>query len=214
MAVLRGKRSMVWAYMQNTRMFEAFEKYGDRLDTVGLFTFEVDATGTLTESGTSISQMMEYIEKWPHIKWLLTIMNNGTASVFTALRNNTNGAQDKFMTEITRIMDKYPWCAGIDIDLERGGGYENKDKANALFKRIYETVKSYNSEKLVNVCLPGMTGVQGSVGGENWCVYADIYRRFAIQCPSCHMVRPGLAVLRGRLLPAIGLSEFTTMQPP
>lgn len=23
-------------------------------------------------------------------------------------------------------------------------------------------------------CLPGMTGVQGSVGGENWCVYADL----------------------------------------
>ncbi len=61
MAVLRGKRSMVWAYMQNARMFEAFEKYGDRLDTVGLFTFEVDATGTLTENGTSISRMMEYI---------------------------------------------------------------------------------------------------------------------------------------------------------
>ena len=165
---------MVWAYMQNTRMFQAFEEYGDRLDTVGLFTFEVDASGTLTESGTSISRMQTYINKWPHIKWLLTVMNNGLSSVFTALRNNTDGAQNKFLSELVRIMKKYPWCAGVDIDLERGGGYENKDAANALFQKIYQTVKAYDSTKLVNVCLPGMTGVRGSVGGENWCVYADI----------------------------------------
>ncbi|MCM1463362.1 MAG: glycosyl hydrolase family 18 protein [Bacteroides sp.] len=155
-------------------MFQALRDYGDRFDTVGLFTFEVDSSGTLTESGTSISRMMEYINKWPHIKWMLTINNGGISSIFTALRNNANGAQDKFMSEIVRIMEKYPWCAGVDIDLERGGEYENKDKANALFKRIYETVKAYDSSKLVNVCLPGMTGVQGSVGGENWCVYGDI----------------------------------------
>ena len=43
--------------------------YGDRLDTVGIFTFEVDATGTLSETGTSISSMMTYINKWPHIHW-------------------------------------------------------------------------------------------------------------------------------------------------
>ena len=103
-------------------------------------------------------------------KWLLTIMNHGTASIFTAIRNNTNGAKDKFLSEIVRIMNKYPWCDGVDIDLERGGGYENKNAANLLFKNIYETVKQYDSSKLVNICLPGMTGVQGSVGGENWCV--------------------------------------------
>ena len=71
-------------------------------------------------------------------------------------------------------MEKYPWCAGVDIDLERGGGYENREAANALFQAIYQTVKTYDSSKLVNICLPGMTGVQGSVGGENWCVYADL----------------------------------------
>lgn len=71
-------------------------------------------------------------------------------------------------------MQKYPWCAGVDIDLERGGEFENRTAANALFADIYSTVKSYNPAKLVNICLPGMTGVQGSVGGENWCVYADL----------------------------------------
>ena len=67
-------------------------------------------------------------------------------------------------------MEKYPWCAGVDIDLERGGEFENREAANALFQAIYQTVKAYNPAKLVNICLPGMTGVQGSVGGENWCV--------------------------------------------
>lgn len=171
---LEGKKTMVWSFMGNARMYEALNKYGDRLDTVGIFTFEVDITGTIKETGTSISSMMPYINKWPHIKWLLTIMNHGTASIFTAIRNNTNGAKDKFLSEIVRIMKKYPWCDGVDIDLERGGGYENKDAANLLFKDIYQTVKQHDSSKLVNICLPGMTGVQGSVGGENWCVYEDL----------------------------------------
>lgn len=171
---LKGKRCMIWSFMGNSRMFQALNQHGDRFDTVGIFTFEVDITGTITETGTSISGMMPYINKWPHIKWLLTIMNHGTASIFTALRNNTGGAKNKFLAEIVRIMQKYPWCAGVDIDLERGGGYENRDAANALFRDIYNTVKNHDRSKLVNICLPGMTGVQGSVGGENWCVYADL----------------------------------------
>lgn len=171
---LKGKRCMVWSFMGNTRMYQALNQYGDRLDTVGIFTFEVDISGTISETGTSITGMMPYINKWKHIKWMLTVMNHGTASIFTALRNNTNGAKTKFLSELVRIMQKYPWCAGVDIDLERGGEYENKDAANALFRDIYQTVKAYNSQKLVNICLPGMTSVNGSVGGENWCVYADL----------------------------------------
>lgn len=171
---LQGKRCMVWSFMGNTRMYQALRDYGDRLDTVGIFTFEVDATGTISETGTSISTMLTYINKWPHIKWMLTVMNHGTASIFTALRNNTDGAKDKFLTELVRIMEKYPWCAGVDIDLERGGEYENRAAANALFRDIYNAVKTYDSTKLVNICLPGMTSVNGSVGGENWCVYADL----------------------------------------
>lgn len=174
MDLLQGRKVMIWSFMGNARMYEALNKYGDRLDIVGIFTFEVDGTGKITETGTSISNMLPYIGKWKHIKWLLTIMNHGTASIFTALRNNSNGAQDMFISEIIRIINKYPWCAGVDIDLERGGGYENKDAANALFSRIYSAVKAKQSSLLVNICLPGMTSVNGSVGGENWCVYADL----------------------------------------
>lgn len=110
---LQGKRCMVWSFMGNTRMYQALRDYGDRLDTVGIFTFEVDATGTISETGTSISTMLTYINKWPHIKWMLTVMNHGTASIFTALRNNTDGAKDTFLTELVRIMEKYPCKAGV-----------------------------------------------------------------------------------------------------
>jgi spore germination protein YaaH len=171
---MKGKRNMVWTFMGNTRMYQALNDYGDRLDTVGMFSFNINANGTINETGVTVSSLAPYRAKWPHIKWLCTCMNNGAASIFDALRNNTGGARDTFLSELVRIMEKYPWCAGVDIDLERGGEYENRDAANTLFRLIYQTVKSYNPAKLVNICLPGMTGVQGSVGGENWCVYADL----------------------------------------
>ena len=68
-------------------------------------------------------------------------------------------------------MEKYPWCDGIDIDLERGDGYSTHAASTQMFANIYSTVKDYDSTKLMNICLPGMTSVNGSVGGENWCVY-------------------------------------------
>ncbi|PQQ66266.1 hypothetical protein [Acetivibrio saccincola] len=54
----------------------------------------------------------------------------------------------------------------MQLTKERCGGYENKDTANALFRDIYNTVKPYDATMLINICLPGMTGVQGSVRGE------------------------------------------------
>ena len=32
------------------------------------------------------SNMRTYISKWPHIRWLLTVSNDGTNSIFKALR--------------------------------------------------------------------------------------------------------------------------------
>ena len=169
-----NRNVMAWTFMGNTRMHQVLREKGNKLSHVGIFTFEVSADGTISETGTAVSTILPYVKKWPHIKWLLTIMNHGTASIFTALRENTNGAQDTFLSEIVRIIDKYPWCSGIDIDLERGGELANRTKANALFSRIYSTVKAKGANLHVNICLPGMTSVGGSVGGENWCVYADL----------------------------------------
>ena len=171
---LKGKKIMVWTFMGNARMYEALEKYGDRIDTIGLFSFKVRATGEIVESGVTISSMLPYINRYRHIKWLLTIANDGANSIFRALRDNTNGAQELFLSELIRIMKKYPWCDGIDIDLERGDDYSTHAESTAMFKKIYNTIKAYDSSKLMNICLPGMTSVNGSVGGENWCVYGDL----------------------------------------
>jgi len=177
MDLLKGKEIMVWAYMDNTRMYQVLRDYGDRISQIGLFSFKVNASGEIYESGVSIatgSTMRTYISKWPHITWLLTVSNDGTNSIFAALRDNANGAQDTFLTELVRIMEEYNFCDGIDIDLEKGDDYSTATASTAMFKNIYNAVKAYDRTKLVNICLPGMTSVNGSVGGENWCVYGDL----------------------------------------
>ena len=35
---------------------------------------------------------------------------------------------------LIRIMKKYPWCDGIDIDLERGDDYSTHAESTAMFK--------------------------------------------------------------------------------
>ena len=171
---LQGRKVMVWAFMGNARMYEALSLYGDRIDTVGLFSFKVKDTGEIYESGVAISNMLTYINQWPHITWLLTVANDGYNPIFRAVRENTNGAQGTFLSELVRIMEKYPWCDGVDIDLEGGGDYSTSEKSTLMFKNIYNKVKAYDPSKQVNICLPGMTSVNGSVGGENWCVYEDL----------------------------------------
>ena len=189
MDTLKGKKIMVWTFMGNTRMYNALRDYGDRISQIGLFSFKVRATGEIYESGVSISSMLTYINRYPHINWLLTVANDGTNSIFRALRDNTNGAQDMFLSEIVRIMQKYPWCDGIDIDLEKGDGYSTHEESTAMFRDIYNTVKAYDPSKMMNICLPGMTSVNGSVGGENWCVYADLNR----YCDTASIMSYGMA---------------------
>lgn len=186
---LKGKRIMFWTFMGNARMYEALRDYGDRIDTIGLFSFKVDKTGTITESGVAISNMLTYINKWPHIRWLLTVANDGANSIFKALRDNTDGAQDKFCSELVRIMEKYPWCSGVDIDLEKGDDYSTREASTAMFAHIYSTVKAYDPTKEMNICLPGMTSVNGSVGGENWCVYGDLDK----YCDTASIMTYGMA---------------------
>ena len=189
MNTLDGREVMVWTFMGNTRMYQALRDYGDRISQIGLFSFKVKATGEIYESGVAISNMLTYINKWPHIKWLLTVANDGSNSIFKALRDNTNGAQDKFLSEIIRIMEKYSWCDGIDIDLEKGDGYSTHKASTQMFANIYNTVKGYDSSKHMNICLPGMTSVNGSVGGENWCVYADLDK----YCDTASIMSYGMA---------------------
>lgn len=46
--ILKGRKCMIWTFMGNTRMYTALKNYGDRLSQIGLFSFKVDATGTIT----------------------------------------------------------------------------------------------------------------------------------------------------------------------
>ena len=212
MDTLKGKQIMVWTFMGNARMYEALRDYGDRISQIGLFSFKVRATGEIYESGVAISDMLTYINKWPHIKWLLTVANDGANSIFRALRDNTNGAQEMFLSEIIRIMEKYPWCDGIDIDLERGDGYSTHAASTAMFQNIYNTVKNYDATKHMNICLPGMTSVNGSVGGENWCVYGDL----DAYCDTASIMSYGMAWAgsrRGRFLREAGWRAFTITPP-
>ena len=156
--------------------------------------------------------MLTYINKWPHIKWLLTVANDRANSIFRALRDNTNGAQEMFLSEIIRIMEKYPWCDGIDIDLERGDGYSTHAASTAMFQNIYNTVKNYDATKHMNICLPGMTSVNGSVGGENWCVYGDLDSC----CDTASIMSYGMAwagSAPGRFLREAGWRAFTITPP-
>lgn len=212
MDTLKGKQIMVWTFMGNARMYEALRDYGDRISQIGLFSFKVRATGEIYESGVAISDMLTYINKWPHIKWLLTVANDGANSIFRALRDNTNGAQEMFLSEIIRIMEKYPWCDGIDIDLERGDGYSTHAASTAMFQNIYNTVKNYDATKHMNICLPGMTSVNGSVGGENWCVYGDL----DAYCDTASIMSYGMAwagSAPGPVSPRSWL-EASTITPP
>lgn len=78
---------MVYSIHHSSFLYNRFKK---------LNLCKVDKTGTITESGVTISSMMTYINKWPHIRWLLTVANDGANSIFKALRDNTDGAQDTF----------------------------------------------------------------------------------------------------------------------
>ena len=100
----------------------------------------------------------------------------------------------------------------IDIDLERGGELANRAKANALFSRIYSTVKAKGASLHVNICLPGMTSVGGSVGGENWCVYADL----DAYCDTAAIMSYGMSWAGSapdRYLREAGLKASTVMLP-
>lgn len=73
-----NRNVMAWTFMGNTRMHQVLREKGNKLSHVGIFTFEVSADGTISETGTAVSTILPYVKKWPHIKWLLTIMNHGS----------------------------------------------------------------------------------------------------------------------------------------
>ena len=163
-----GKDFMAWNFLKTPRARQEWWDYGDRLTHMGLFDFLVpDNTGRLV--GTIPAADLERVNRWPHIIHLLTVRNDGILSRFKAIVDNAGGAQDLFISELHRILDMYPWAAGVDIDLEKGPN-DNPDGVVALAKRIYESVKSRPLQRYVHWDLPPMTG-DSAPSWERWCDY-------------------------------------------
>jgi spore germination protein YaaH len=149
------RKYMSWTFTKTDRMYDQLDQYGDRIYQLGCFDFTVNSSGVI--SGSVPDRLLPIIQKWPHIRWFLTVRNDGIESVFRALVLNTGGAQDKFISEIHRILDTYPWAAGIDLDLERGPD-ELRNQVTELYKRIYQSVKTRPGQNLVHTDLPPKQG--------------------------------------------------------
>lgn len=145
----------------------------------GKINLDVNKNSTDPNSRDSITVWNSYQEwvnkikaKWPHIKWFLSLRNDGTYNAIKYLMDNVNNVQTTFLSEISRIIDENPWCYGIDLDLEHCGGAENADNMVALIKKVYQLVHSKG--KKLHYDLPAMNGEYWSVGSENWCSYARL----------------------------------------
>lgn len=161
----------VWVGLTWTsRVRMVLDQYGDRLTDVSIFGWRVNAAGQLTQIFNP-ALLDSYRAKWPHIRWWLCVMNDGVESIFTALRNDP-AARAALATNLQGLIDTHPWCHGIDMDLERGGPLSNAAAAEALFTELATAVHARG--KFINADLPGMNSINGSVGGENWCRYAQL----------------------------------------
>lgn len=70
---------MSWTFMGKAMMYNDLWGYGDCISQIGLFSFNVRATGNIYECGVSIFSM-------------LTISNDGTNIIFADPRDNTDVA--------------------------------------------------------------------------------------------------------------------------
>ena len=174
------RRFMSWTFAKTTRMYDEIDANGDKIYQLGIFDFTVDSTGTITRNAGMTTNDNTYhlnkinalIAKYPNIKWYLTIRNDGNSSIFDALKNNTNGAQDTFISEINRLINENVYITGIDINLERGGSKNDESLVLALFSRISSTVRGRGLK--VHYDLPAMTAAYTTVGAEKWCNYANL----------------------------------------
>lgn len=199
---LRTKHRQFMTWPQTKSHLEMIKRIGPKLTQLGLFFFDVKPNGSLwstvdsadnNERGQTplLDDIMllgqEVHRQWPHIRMLLTIKNDGIESIFRSILTDQQ-AQDRLITEIHRILDRYSWCHGVDIDLERGPP-ELKPQIYALYQRIYEEVKSRSANRHVHIDLPPMTGPGITVGPEKWCEY----ERISPLCDTAQIMTYGFA---------------------
>lgn len=172
-------------------MLDRIHQYGQKVNMIGLFFFDVNSQGYITPAIDHLNDAMTRAklvsESWPHITCLLTVKNDGFESIFRAILENDE-AQNRFISEIHRILDEYPWCDGIDIDLEHGPN-DLEDEIYSLFSRIYNQIKSRENNRHVHIDLPPMTGPHQTVGPEKWCDYS----RLVHLCDTAQIMTYGFA---------------------
>lgn len=176
MNALASQSRHVMTWPGETKHLDRLDEVGDRVTQVGLFFFTVQADGTIADAPETAMQTAAYVkQKWPHMKMLLTAKNDGDEAVFRSLVANAS-YQDTFLSELHRILDRYPWCDGVDIDLERGPN-DLKEDIYPLYQRIYDQVKSRTTNRHVHLDLPPMTGPGFTIGPEKWCEYEKLKER-------------------------------------
>jgi len=180
---LETKHRAVLLWPRTSAHIDTIYQHGDRITHVGLFFFLINSNGAIT--GTLPSNAEAAVNRWPHITWLLTVRNDGVQSVWRALLTD-QAAQDRFISELHRLLDTYPWADGIDVDLEVGPN-DLVDEIYALYGRIYAEVKSRG--KHVHLDLPPMTGPYITVGPEKWCAY----ERLRSLCDTAQIMTYGFA---------------------
>lgn len=165
-------KSDVWVWIGmswTSRVRTVLDQFGEQITDVSIFGWTVDAEGNIEETFDP-SQLDQYREKWPHIRWWGLFRNDGIASIFTGLRNSA-AARSRMIDGLAGILDDYPYLTGIDIDLEKGGAASNAPAAENIFKMVADLC--HDRGKLVSAALPPLTST-GSVGGEDWVRYRQL----------------------------------------
>ena len=170
-------RTDVWVWIGLTwssRVRLVLDEYGEQITDISLFGWSVAADGTLTETFDP-SQLDQYREKWPHIRFWGALRNmddpdDGPLAIFNALRDSAT-ARNHLADEIqSKMFEMYPYLMGVDVDLESGGDSRSED-SEEIFRVISQ--RAHDLGKKSSAALPPLTST-GSVGGENWVRYRQL----------------------------------------
>lgn len=104
----------------------------------------------------------------------LTISNDGTNSILPLSGITQTVLRILSFRRSSALWKNTRGATASTLTLREGDGYSTHAASTAMFRNIYNTVKGYDSSKLMNICLPGMNSINGSVECENWCVYGDL----------------------------------------
>lgn len=161
-------------WIRTSEQLSVVDQFGNKFSAVCLFWFDIQADGTLKGAINNLDAAMEQArqihEKWPHIRWLLTIKNDGLSSRIDPIVKNQQGEQDRLISEIHRILDQYSWVDGLDLDFERLPN-DQVERIYQLYQRLYVEVKNRTSNRYVHLDLPPMYGPYDTIGPEKWCSY-------------------------------------------